>query len=144
MDLLFAGFQGLGLALAAGMLLGSPGLRDAGGTTLLVVAIVAGAALQGLLLTTEDHPAWPGLPVGALAAALGFFVGREVAAGAGSRSGANAGAISAMIAVAAVLVAALSYFVPPFAVVALVALVWLAIARRRRGKRKYEGLRTLR
>lgn len=144
MDLLFAGFQGLGLALAAGMLLGAPGRRGTAGTALLVVALVAGAALDGLMLTTEDHPAWPGWPIGALAAALGFYVGREVAAGAGSRSGADAGVVSAMIAAAAVVVAALSYFVPPFAVVALVALIWLAIARRRRGQRKYEGLRTLR
>ena len=40
--------------------------------------------------------------------------------------------------------AALSVFVEPFGLVAFLALLWLASARRRRAQRKYEGLRVLR
>jgi hypothetical protein len=40
--------------------------------------------------------------------------------------------------------AGLSLLVPPVSLLAVLALVWLAAARRRRAARKYEGLRVLR
>nr|MBA2239841.1 hypothetical protein [Solirubrobacterales bacterium] len=82
MDLLFAGFQGLGLAFATGALLGAAGRRDSFGSALLVVAVLIGAFLYGLALAQADHPQWPGWPIGGLAAALGYVVARDVSAGA--------------------------------------------------------------
>ena len=46
--------------------------------------------------------------------------------------------------IAAWVVAVLSVFVEPVGLLALLALLWLASARRRRAQRKYEGLRVLR
>jgi hypothetical protein len=45
---------------------------------------------------------------------------------------------------ASAIVALLSLFVPPFSLVAALALAWLAVSRRRREQRKHEGLRVLR
>ena len=143
MDLFLAGCQGLGLALAAGIFAGASGRRDALGTVLLIAAVVGGAVVFGLSLTEEDHPAWPGFPIGAIFAWLAFEVTRDVAVGAAGRE--DAGATTGLvIAVAALVLAALSLVLPPISLLALVGLVWLALARRRRAGRKYEGLRTLR
>jgi len=43
-----------------------------------------------------------------------------------------------------VVVAAVSLVAPPFSLVALLALAWLSLSRRRRDERKHEGLRVLR
>ncbi|MGH2956608.1 MAG: hypothetical protein ACRDL6_06400, partial [Solirubrobacterales bacterium] len=53
-------------------------------------------------------------------------------------------AVMAWVVLAAALLAVLSIFVPPASVLALAALCWLALARRRREQRKHEGLRVLR
>ena len=143
MDLFLAGCQGLGLALAAGAFAGASGRRAAIGALLLAAAAIGGAVLFGASLTTEDHPAWPGWPLGALAAWLAFAIVRGVAEGAASRAegGTTTGL---MIAAAALALAGLSLLIPPISLVALAGLAWLAAARRARADRKYEGLRTLR
>lgn len=143
MDLFLAGCQGLGLALALGMLAGAPGRKDAIGTALLVVAVVVGAAGFGWSLTQEDHPAWPGFVVGAPAAAFAFVVTRDVSAGAATRAE-GAATTGIIIAVAALALAGLSLVVPPISLLVLAGLAWLAAGRRSRAGRKYEGLRTLR
>jgi len=143
MDLLLAGCQGVGLALAAGAFLAAPGQRGPIGTVLLVVAIVGGAALFGISLAEEDHPSYPGWPVGALFAASAFLVVREVAAAAARRAE-GGGFTAALIALAALALAGLALLLPPLGLVALAALAWLYLRRRRRAGRKYEGLRTLR
>jgi len=143
MDLFLAGCQGAGLALAAGAFTGASGQRSAIGVVLLVAAVIGGALLFGLSLEEEDHPAYPGWPVGALLGAFAFLVVRDIAEGAGRRAE-GAGFTGALIALAALLVAALSLFLPPTAIAVFLALCYLAAARRRRAQRKYEGLRTLR
>ena len=105
--------------------------------------MIGGAILFGLSLETEDHPAWPGWPIGALAAAFAFVVTRDVAAGAAERAE-GGGASGLIIAVAGLALAGLSILFGPIALVALAGLAWLWLARRRRAARKYEGLRTLR
>ncbi len=143
MDLLLAGCQGAGLALAAGALTAAPGQRGPVGTVLLVAAIIGGAALFGLSIAEEDHPAYPGWPVGALVAAFAFLVIREIAAAAARRAE-GGGFTAALIALAALALAGLALLLPPLGLVAFVALAWLYLRRRRRADRKYEGLRTLR
>ena len=143
MDLFLAGCQGLGLALAAGIFAGASGRRDAIGTVLLAAAVIGGAALFGISLTQEDHPAWPGFLPGALFAWFAFTITRDVAAGAAGRedTGATTGVI---VAVTALVLAGLSLVLSPIALLVLAALAWLALTRRRQADRKYEGLRTLR
>ena len=162
MDLLVI-CQGLGLAIAAGLIIGvvlPPVMPDWGA--------FAGAAPLGVLacaaaLGGAEEPLWPALPVGLLGAGLAATVSRDVAAGATRRAQSPLGeatprekssveavraqppsGLTALVVAAAVLVAALSLFVPPFSVVALAALAWLWLSRRRRSEEKHEGLRVLR
>jgi hypothetical protein len=155
MDLFLATCQGIGLALAvgavAGAITGAVSARDEAGAPSAVLALlvgvglVAGAALFGASLAGEDHPAWPGWALGALVALLAFSVISGIVRGAATRAqGASAGAQVGYVTIAAAILVALSLFLAPVALVALVALVWLAVARRRRAGRKYEGLRVLR
>ena len=151
MDLL-AICAGLGLALAAGLIVGVvlPPIMPTWG-------VVAGAAPLGILsyaaaLNGADEAVWPALPVGIAGSALAATVSRDVAAGATRRAHGGADPIAvqtstgvtALIVLAAAIVALLSLFVPPFSLVATAALAWLAASRRRREQRKHEGLRVLR
>jgi hypothetical protein len=149
MDLFLAGCQGLGLALAAGVLGGAiSGTRDGDAlrVTLGLAALAAGAALFGWSLTSEDHPAWPGWLAGAAAALVAFGVASEVVTGARRRAGeeGSGGAIAAMCAGAGLALGGLSLVVSPVSLAALAGIVWLAFARRRRAAAKHEGLRVLR
>ncbi len=151
MDLL-ALCQGLGLAIAAGLVIGvvlPPVMPDWGS--------FAGAAPLGVLaclaaLTGADEPLWPALPVGLLGAGLAAIVSRDVAAGATRREQSSIEAVrtqpppglTALVVAAAVIAAALSVFVPPFSLLALAVLAWLWLSRRRRSEEKHEGLRVLR
>ena len=143
MDLFLAGCEGAGLALATGAFGGASGRRGALGVVLLAIAIVAGAALFGFSLAGEDHPAYPGWPVGALLAAFSFVVVRDIAEAAAVRAD-GGGFTSALLALAALALAGLSLIVPPVSLAALAGLLWLYLGRRRRAAQKYEGLRTLR
>ena len=151
MDLLVI-CQGLGLAIAAGLIIGvvlPPVMPDWGA--------IAGAAPLGVLASAaalggSDEPLWPALPIGLIGAGLAATVSRDVAAGATRRERGSVDAVraqppaalTAIVVGAAVLIAALSAFVPPLSLVALAALVWLWLSRRRRSERKHEGLRVLR
>ena len=149
MDLFVAGCQGLGLALAVGLLLGSPGITGNAGNLLAGIAAVAGAVLFGISLTPEDHPAWPGWLVGAPAALLAYVTARDVAASAATRAGGGGGAgagIAMYIGITAITLAGLS-LLGPAAIVSLavlVGVVWLFATRRRKAGEKHAGLRTLR
>jgi hypothetical protein len=144
--------QGLGLAIAAGLILGVvfPPIMPtwgavAGASPIGVLA--AGAALNG-----AGEAVWPALPVGILGAGLAAVVTRDVAAGAIRRqrdqvTGAEVQApsgITVIVVVAAILVAGISLVLEPFSLLALLALTWLWFSRRRRAERKHEGLRVLR
>jgi hypothetical protein len=151
-DLFIHACQGLGLALSIGTLAGAlAGSREHAGSVtpaLALVAAVGGAAVFGWRLTEADadHPAWPGWPVGALAAMLAFTVARGIVSGARERAGEHSppSAYAAPVVAAALVLAALSYFLGPIALVALVAFLWMWIQRRRLADRKHEGLRILR
>jgi hypothetical protein len=154
-DFFLAACQGFGLALAAGTvtgaIAGAAAARDGAGPPALLLAtlagagLVAGAILFGISLSAEDHPAWPGWLVGALAALLSFSVISGVVRGAATRMQRGSGATQVIyLAVAAAILAGLSVLLPPVGLIALVAIGWLAVARRRRAARKHEGLRVLR
>jgi MYXO-CTERM domain-containing protein len=114
---------------------------------MLILVIVAGAFLFGASLATADHPAWPGWMVGGLIAAFSFATVRGIVAGAIERApgqGSQAG-IAGFLAVGALLLAGLSLLpTSPVALLALGALVYLALARRRQAGQKHAGLRSLR
>jgi hypothetical protein len=143
MSLFLATCQGIGLAVAAGAFAGASGRRGTIGVMLAVPASIGGGVLFAISLSNRDHPAWPGVPLGIIIALLAFGVVSAVVAGAQARAR-GASSIGIIVAVVALVVAVLSVFVEPFGLVAFLALLWLASARRRRAQRKYEGLRVLR
>jgi energy-converting hydrogenase Eha subunit C len=143
MSLFYATCQGIGLAVAAGTFAGASGRRGTVGALLAVPAAIGGGILFAVSLSNRDHPAWPGVPLGILIALLAFGVVSAVVAGAQARAKGSS-SIGLLVAAVALIVAALSVFVEPVGLVAFLALLWLASARRRRAQRKYEGLRVLR
>jgi hypothetical protein len=145
MDSLFiAACQGLGLALAAGLLFGAAGRTDQLGAVLALAAAVAGAVLFAQSLDANGHSSWPGYPIGLVVALLSYVVGRDVTAGAAKRAKGSPLAVSGLVAVVALVLAGLSLVVSPLAIAALFGVLYLAAARRRKAARKHEGLRTLR
>jgi hypothetical protein len=144
--------QGLGLAIAAGLILGVvfPPVMPTWGA--IVGAAPIGVLAAGAALNGADEPLWPALPVGLIGAGLAAVVTRDVAAGAIRRqrdqvTGADVQApsgVTVIVVLAAVVVAAVSLFLEPFSLVVLLALSWLWVSRRRRAERKHEGLRVLR
>jgi hypothetical protein len=143
MSLFLAACQGIGLAVAAGTFAGASGRRGTVGIMLAVPASIGGGVLFAISLSNRDHPAWPGVPLGIIIALFAFGVVSAVVAGAQARARGSS-SIGLIVAAIALVVAVLSVFVEPFGLVALLALLWLASARRRRAQRKYEGLRVLR
>jgi hypothetical protein len=151
--MLLAICQGLGLAIAVGLIIGVvvPPIMPAWGA-------VAGAAPLGVLaagaaLNGAGEAVWPALPVGVIGAGLAAVVARDVASGAVRRQqgglGAEPrdqtpGAVTAIVVLAAAVVAGVSLVLRPFSLLVLVALLWLWISRRRQAERKHEGLRVLR
>jgi hypothetical protein len=143
MDLFLATCQGIGLALAAGTFGGASGRRGMVGFLLAGAAAIGGGFMFGASLATADHPAWPGWPVGAAIAVITFGIVNGVVAGAQARHE-GASSIGIIVALGALVLAGLSLFVEPVALLALLAVIWLGSARRRRAQQKYEGLRVLR
>ena len=151
--MLLAICQGLGLAIAVGLIIGVvvPPIMPAWGA-------VAGAAPLGVLaagaaLNGADEALWPALPVGVVGAGLAAIVTRDVAAGAVRRQqgGLSAqpqaqapGGVTAIVVLAAAVVAGVSLVLKPFSLLVLVVLIWLWFSRRRQAERKHEGLRVLR
>jgi len=144
--------EGLGLAIAAGLILGvvmPPVMPDWG---VLVGAVPLGVIAAGAALNGSDEAVWPALPIGLIGAGLAALVSRDVAAGAARRerdtlTGAQAQApsgVTVIVVVFAVVLAGLSLFLEPISLVALAALCWLWLSRRRQEARKHEGLRVLR
>jgi hypothetical protein len=144
--------QGLGLAIAAGLILGVvfPPIMPTWGVvagTAPIGVLAAGAALNG-----ADEALWPALPVGILGAGLAGIVSRDVAAGAIRRQRDRVteaevqapSGVTVIVVLAAVAIAGVSLVFEPFSLLVLVALIFLWISRRRQAERKHEGLRVLR
>ena len=146
MDLFLAGCQGLGLALATGILAGAFAQRGSAGLFLGVLAAVGGALLFGASLTPEDHPAWPGWLIGAPVAYIAYTVSRDIAHSAGRRADTEGGGgVAFIIGVFAVVLAGLSLLpASPISLIVLAATLWLVIARRRKAGEKHAGLRSIR
>jgi hypothetical protein len=144
--------QGLGLAIAAGLILGVvfPPIMPTWGA--VVGAAPIGVLAAGAALNGADEAVWPALPVGVIGAGLAAVVSRDVASGAIRRqrdrvTAANVqspSGVTVIVVVAAVVVAGISLVFEPFSLVVLAALSWVWVSRRRRAERKHEGLRVLR
>ncbi|MEK6252426.1 MAG: hypothetical protein AABM43_10870 [Actinomycetota bacterium] len=144
MDYFFAICQALGIALAVGALAGATGPQGGAAAVLALVAAAAAAAVAALSMSIDDQSILGGIAVGAVGGWLAATVISAVVAGASRRAEGGVGAVGFIVALAAAALVGLSILLPPVSLAALLALGWLALARRRRAQRKYEGLRILR
>jgi hypothetical protein len=150
MDVFLAACQGLGLALASGIvaaaILGLPLAKRGAAARFLPILVAAAAAafLFAISLETETEDWWWGVPVGALAGAAAARVGGGILVGAAARARETGGTLAAVSVGAAAVLAALSLFISPIALIAAIALAVVETGRRRREDRKHEGLRSLR
>jgi hypothetical protein len=143
---------GLGLALAAGLIIGVvvPPIVPAWGA--FVAAAPLGVIACGAALNGADEEIWPALLIGPAAAGGAALITRDVVGGAARRArpsiedvqAQTPAGVAAIVVLAAAVVAVLSLFLPPVSLVVLAAFVWLWFSRRRREERKHEGLRVLR
>ncbi len=128
----------LGIGIAIGMLAGTTGTHGSarGRMTLLavVIGLIAGYLLDGIL----------GGVFAMAGAGLGCVVTSEVVSGAGRREGSRGGALGFLVALAALVVVAISFVFSPAVILVALALVWLGISRHRRAQKKHAGLRVLR
>ena len=134
----------LGIGIAIGMLAGTTGTHGSarGRMTLLaaVIGLVIGFLLAGA--ASLDRPA--GAVLCLIGATFGCVVISDVVAGAGRRKGGRSGALAFLVSLIALLVVAIAILLPAALLAVIAALLWLAIARRRRARRKHAGLRVLR
>jgi len=144
MDYFLAICQALGIAIAIGALAGAAGAERGAAALLELVAAAAAAAAAALSMSIDGESILGGIAVGAVGGWLAATVIAAVVAGAARRTDGGVGAVGFIVALAAAALVGLSILLPPVSLAALIALGWLAIARRRRTQRKYEGLRILR
>ena len=116
---------------------------------LAVVVVLASVGIGAVLFAGElcrGHAVvWPGYVAGPVCAVVGAAASRPLFARVRARLDAAAAAALPLYAeVAAILLAVLSVLLPPVGPIGLAALIWLLIAGRQRGERKYAGLRILR
>jgi hypothetical protein len=142
----FAICQGIGLAIAAGMLAGSLAYQGERRQWLLALAGIAGGVLFAASLAPETSAAWIGIVPGVPLAVLSMTLTNSVVLGARQRAEADPTSVSLMVAGAAVLLALISLpsYICVLALLAGGAFLWLGLSRRSREGRKHEGLRSLR
>jgi hypothetical protein len=116
---------------------------------LTVILVLAGAVLGALFFAGElsrGHAVvWPGYVGGPICALIAAAASQPLFARVRARlDAAAAQALPVYAEGAAILLAVLSVLLPPVGPVGLALLLWLVVAERRRGERKYAGLRILR
>lgn len=112
---------------------------------LVAVALVLAALLFAGALAQHHYAPWPGWLAGVACALLGAAATRPLFGRVRARLDQQAANATTLYAeAAALLIAVLSVVAPPFGPLALVVVMWLLLAGRRREGQKYAGLRILR
>jgi hypothetical protein len=128
----------LGIGIAIGMLAGTTGTHGSARGRMTILAAVIGL-IAGFLL---DGPL--GAILGLLGAGSACVVISDLVSGASRREGSRGGALGFLVALAALVVVAISILLPVLVLLVVLGLAWLGISRHRRSKRKHAGLRVLR
>ena len=112
---------------------------------LVMIGVFLGALLFAGALAQHHHAAWPGWVGGVVCALLAAAATRPLLVRVRARLDAQAASATTLFAEGtALLLAFLSAVAPPVAPVAMLTLLWLLLAGRRREGQKYAGLRILR
>ncbi len=121
------------------------GRRHAIVLALGAVALALGALFFAGALAQDRYTVWPGYLGGVVCALVAVLATLPLLVRVRARLDASSvGALPFFVEIAAVLLAVLSVIVPPIGPIALVFLLWLLFAGRRREGQKYAGLRILR
>jgi hypothetical protein len=120
------------------MLAGTTGTHGSARGRMTILAAVIGL-IAGFLL---DGPL--GAILGLLGAGSACVVISDLVSGASRREGSRGGALGFLVALAALVVVAISILLPVLVLLVVLGLAWLGISRHRRSKRKHAGLRVLR
>jgi hypothetical protein len=144
MDYFLAICQALGIGLAVGAVLGAFGPAGRRMALIALVSAALGAAFGGYSMSQDDESVVGGIVAGAIGGWLAATVISGVVSGALRRAEGGAAGLASLVVLAALALVGLSILLPPVALLVLVGLAWLALARRSRADRKYEGLRILR
>jgi len=142
MDSFFILCLGAGLGVAVGSLAAATGRVPSLLSLLGAIAVLAGLVVAAAVASLGDDS----IALAALGGLLGAAIAVAVLGGfviAASRRATGAGGLAVWVGVFALIVAGLTLLLPPLALLAVAALVWLGLARRRREPRKYKGLRSL-
>ena len=119
--------------------------RGSLGLALALASMALGALLFGGALADDHYASWPGWIGGVVCAAVAIAATRPLLARVRGRlDRATAATVPVYTEGIAVLLCALSIVAPPVGPIALVGMLWLLIAGRRREGQKYAGLRILR
>jgi CDP-diglyceride synthetase len=118
--------------------------RGIPGLILAAVSLALGALFFAGSLARGHYTVWPGIVGGILCALVGIAASRPLLARARARLGEDASLLPLFAEGSALLTAVLSVVAPPVGVIALLLLLWLLWAGRRREGQKYAGLRILR
>jgi uncharacterized membrane protein YgdD (TMEM256/DUF423 family) len=119
--------------------------RGPGTLVLAAAGVVLGALLFAGSLARGHYAVWPGFVGGVLCALVAVAATRPLLARVRTRlDEAAAAAVPLYSEAAGLLLAVLSVLAPPVGPIALAFLLWLLLAGRRQGERKYAGLRILR
>ncbi len=133
----------LGIGIAIGMLTGSTGLQGSARGRMTLLAAAIGLVVGFLISGPADVSALPAAVFGLLGAAGACIIVSDVVQGAGRREGGGSRALGFMVSLAALFVVGVTIVFHFFALLIVAALIWLAVARRRRAQRKHAGLRVL-
>ena len=142
MDIFLSLCLGLGMGIVAGVALASTGQAESPRRPLGLISILAGALLAGAVASLRDETIAAAVLGGLLGAAVAIAALGALIAAARMRSGAAA-AVALWTAGLELVVAVATLLFAPLALLALALLAWIGLARRRRGARKYKGLRSL-
>ncbi len=118
--------------------------RGIPGVVLAAISLALGALFFAGSLARGHYTVWPGIVGGILCALVGIAASRPLLARARARLGDDASLLPLFAEGSALLIAVLSVVAPPLGVIALLLLLWLLWAGRRREGQKYAGLRILR
>ena len=118
--------------------------RGPGAVVLGAVSLALGALLFAGSLCRGGYAIWPGVIGGVLCAAVGIAATLPLLARARARLAGEASLLPVFAEGSALVLAVLSIVAPPIGPIALVLLLWLLWAGRRRDGQKYAGLRILR
>jgi hypothetical protein len=118
--------------------------RGIPGLILAAVSVALGALFFAGSLARGHYAVWPGIVAGILCALVGIAASRPLLARARARLGEDVSLLPLFAEGSAVLIAVLSVVAPPVGLIALLLLLWVLWAGRRREGQKYAGLRILR